>query len=75
MKVIQGGSGIVYGVELTRRNLLILLSKLDRSDSAKTIMTIMTGGSFFVRAVEDDAHYADRTPGPMHPDDEAKAAQ
>ena len=72
MRVIQGGSGIVYGVELTRRNLLVLLSKLDRSDSAKTLMT---GGSFFVRAVEDDAHYADRTPGPMHPDDEAKAAQ
>ena len=71
MKVIRD-SGAVYGVELTRRNLLILLSKLDRSDSAKTIMT---GGSFFVRAVEDDAHYADRTPGPMHPDDEAKAAQ
>ena len=72
MRVIQGGSGIVYGVELTRRNLVVLLSKLDRSDSAKTLMT---GGSFFVRAVEDDAHYADRTPGPMHPDDEAKAAQ
>ena len=72
MRVIQGGSGIVYGVELTRRNLVVLLSKLDRTDSAKTIMT---GGSFFVRAVEDDAHYADRTPGPMHPDDEAKAAQ
>lgn len=72
MRVIQGGSGIVYGVELTRHNLVVLLSKLDRSDSAKTLMT---GGSFFVRAVEDDAHYADRTPGPMHPDDEAKAAQ
>ena len=49
--------------ELTRRNLLVLLAKLDDPDSLRTI--IDATGCVQVRAVEDQEHYADRSPGPM----------
>jgi len=60
---------------LSRRNLLSLLAKLDGHppDSA----CIIGGGTdalgFFVKAEEDDVHYADRGYpkwGEMHPDTE-----
>ena len=55
-------------VELTRRNLVALLAKLDGHppDSARTL--IDPEDRIAVRAVEDAAHYADRMPGPLHED-------
>lgn len=52
-----------FGVELTRRNLEVLLAKLDMPGSARTIVK----DGFSVRAVENDDHYAaeGREPGPM----------
>lgn len=69
MKVVHDDNGFA-GVELTRRNLRALLTKLDGfpAGSACTIMD----GRVFVRAVEDEVHYAGRKPGPMHGDTEAK---
>lgn len=48
-------------VELTRRNLTVLLRKLDDPRSVRTILK----DGVAVRAVEDEEHYADREPGPM----------
>lgn len=50
-------------IELTRRNLMVLLAKLDDPDSQRTL--IDPDGMIAVRAVEDAEHYADREPGPM----------
>lgn len=50
-------------IELTRRNLTVLLAKLDDPDSKRTI--IDPEGRIAVRAVEDAEHYADREPGAM----------
>lgn len=68
-------------VFLTRRNLTILLSKLDRTKagdpSACTIVKQDTVHSkypctdvIWVTALEDEDYYSDRDPGPMHPKDE-----
>jgi hypothetical protein len=54
----------IVGIELTRRNLEILLAKLDDPASARTILDGETG--FRVTAVENDAHYFDRAPGEMY---------
>lgn len=51
-------------IELTRRNLEVLLAKLDDPASARTICDGTTG--FAVTAVENDAHYLTRPPGPMY---------
>lgn len=51
-------------IELTRRNLEILLAKLDDPASVRTILDGTTG--FAVTAVENDVHYADRAPGEMY---------
>ena len=54
------------GIELTRRNLTVLLRKLDMAKGTTACTIIAPGGSgFYVKAVEDEAHYADRTPGAM----------
>lgn len=50
-------------VELTRRNLEVLLAKLDDSLSKRTI--IDCDHRIAVRAVENDEHYAHRQPGVM----------
>jgi hypothetical protein len=55
-------------LELTRRNLEILLAKLDDPESARTI--IGPENNFMVRAVENEAHYANRPAGPMLVDGE-----
>lgn len=68
-------------VHLSRRNLLTLLSKLDRTKrgdvSACTIIKRDTVHPKFpcsevitVHAVEDEDYYTDREPGRMHPEDE-----
>lgn len=65
---------------LTRRNLLTLLSKLDRSKtgslSARTIVKTDTVHSVYpctdviaVTAVEDEDYYTDREAGMVHPAD------
>jgi len=71
-------------VYLTRRNLLSLLSKLDRQAAGEpTVCTIVkhdnvhpkypqTMQEIWVTAVEDDQYYIDREPGPIHPADEPK---
>ena len=51
-------------VELTRRNLVALLEKLDDPLSFK--MLIDPDHVIAVRAVEDKDHYSDRPPGPIH---------
>lgn len=55
--------GDVPVIELTRRNLEVLLMKLDMPDSARTIGD--PEGNIWVRAVEDMEHYSDRLPGQM----------
>lgn len=71
-------------VYLTRRNLLTLLSKLDRQAAGDvTMCTIVkydnvhskypqTMDAIEVVAVEDADYYTDRDPGGMHPLDEPK---
>jgi hypothetical protein len=51
-------------VELTRRNLTVLLEKLDDPLSFK--MLIDPDHQIAVRAVEDGDHYRDRPPGPVY---------
>lgn len=61
--------GPLVTVELTRRNLLSLLAKLDGNppDSYCAI----TKGNVIVKAVEDAEHYDDHEAGEMHPATEA----
>lgn len=60
MKYIEGDQPIL---ELTRRNLQVLLAKLDDPYSAR--MLLDPDGMIFVRAVENDEHYKaeNRLPG------------
>lgn len=58
----------VVGVELTRRNLLALLAKLD-GNPPNSACTLERQG-FFVKAVENEAHYSDRLAGGLHVDTE-----
>jgi hypothetical protein len=51
-------------LELTRRNLETLLAKLDDPASVRTLADGETG--FAVVAVENEAHYANREPGPIY---------
>ena len=66
MKYIDNGTPAddLPVIELTRRNLEILLAKLDDPLSARTIGR----DGVWVRAVENDDHYAaeDRSPGAMY---------
>ena len=68
-------------VYLTRRNLLTLLSKLDRAAKGEfTNKTLIKGDTVHplypcsdviaVIAIEDDDYYIDRVPGGIHPDDD-----
>lgn len=50
-------------VTLSRRNLESLLHKLDWEGSERTIVN----GPLVVKAEDNDEHYRDREPGPMHP--------
>jgi hypothetical protein len=56
--------GEVPVVELTRRNLVALLEKLDDPKSARTLVD--RTDRIAVRAVEDVEHYADRAPGEVY---------
>ena len=70
-------------VFLSRRNLLTLLSKLDRKAKGEgTACTLIKSDvlhpkypcstKIVVTAVEDNDYYTDRAPGPVHPSDEPK---
>ena len=52
-------------VELSRRNLEVLLAKLDDESSARTIIKVDKAGTVEVKAVENEKHYSDREPGSM----------
>lgn len=67
-------------VFLSRRNLLTLISKLDRKKSGEgTACTIIKNDTIHsefpcsnkiqVTAVEDEVYYKDRNPGEIHPSD------
>ena len=73
-----------HTIYLSRRNLLALLSKLDRQEAGdETACAIVkyanpsdpycnTIDQVMVIAVPDDEFYANRSPGIMHPLDEVK---
>lgn len=73
---------MVAQLYLSRRNLLVLLSKLDRKKAGEvTACTIIklddknptykqSPTRISVTAVEDDDYYVNRPPGEMHPSDE-----
>lgn len=75
MKAVYENNELV-GIELTRRNLETLLLKLERADSERTITKLFVNDhrtraiQFAVTAVENEAHYADRPAGEMHPAEE-----
>lgn len=56
---------------LSRRNLLTLLSKLDRVKSGEhSLCTIIKPCGTVVTAVENEVEYMNRKPGVVHPLDE-----
>ena len=55
-------------IELTRRNLLTLLAKLDGNPDGSSC-TIGREG-WWIKAVEDSVHYSDRPAGQMDPETE-----
>ena len=73
-----------HQIYLSKRNLLILLSKLDRQEAGDaTACTIVkyanpsdpycnTIDQVMVIAIPDEKFYTNRSPGAMHPLDEAK---
>ena len=62
-------------VSLSERNLLALLSKLKRPDSAKALCKTTEAGFIMLVVEPDDEHYGTTTPGKMHPKDEAFIAK
>lgn len=65
MKYIPRQDGApIATIELSRRNLEVLLAKLDDPASARTI--IDGQGHIAVKAVENEEHYTDRAPGLMY---------
>lgn len=64
MKYIDGS---MPTVELTRRNLTALLSKLDGNPPGSFCTIIDPDYRVAVKAVEDAEHYSERAPGDMHP--------
>lgn len=65
MKYLERGELQMPTVELTRRNLLALLCKLDGHPPDSMCTIADPDGKIAVKAVEDSAHYSDREPGPM----------
>jgi hypothetical protein len=64
----------VVRVTLSRRNLQTLLLKLDEP-SERTLIRNCDGVMLYVMGENDEAHYGDRTPGMVHPREEAKLAE
>ena len=57
-------------LELSQRNLLTLLHKLEVPGSTATISKPTPEGTVLIHAVPDEVAYRDREPGPMSPDSE-----
>lgn len=57
------GERLLHKIELTRRNLEVLLAKLDDPLSARTLVD--PDWQISVHAVENEEHYASREPGEM----------
>ena len=58
-------------ITLSRRNLLVLLAKLDRVAAGdESHCSIVKGNGVEIHAEEDSVHYANRTPGAMLSKDE-----
>jgi len=57
-------------ISLSERNLLALLSKLKRKNSAKTLCKTTDAGFIMLIAEPDSEHYGTTEPGKMHPIDE-----
>lgn len=57
-------------IVLSRRNLLALLHKLDKSGSSRTLVKSCDNGVLIVRAEDDSEHYGDKKPGQMTSDTE-----
>lgn len=65
MKFIPAADGQeLHTLELTRRNLEVLLAKLDDPLSQRTLRD--PDWHVMVRAVENVEHYSDREPGEMY---------
>lgn len=62
---VERVKGNVVRIVLSKRNLQVLLNKLNRPESFKTIYK----DGVFVVAETDEVHYIDHEPGPMHPKD------
>ena len=70
MKIISHGEQGVH-IELSRRNLLALLHKLEKPGSARLISIEGEDGfELWVAAAPDEVHYAGREPGRMSQDTE-----
>lgn len=70
---------VIVQVDLSKRNLLSLLHKLEMEGSARTIWTadnVPDGYILSVRSESDEEHYAGREYGPgiMHPETETFVA-
>ena len=66
--MVAGKGHPVLHVELTRRNLLALLAKLEVPGSACSLSKTDDNVSIIVTSVPDAEHYNDREPGAVHPD-------
>ena len=67
MRYIPGYDGLPC-VELSRRNLLALLAKLNGSPPDSACTLIDSDHNIMVKAVENAAHYSHRAPGMLHED-------
>ena len=70
MKFVQRGDLGLPTVELTRRNLRVLLAKLDGHPPGSECTIVDPGNWVAVKAVEDEEHYMNRVPGAMHDETE-----
>lgn len=58
-------------VTVSERNLRSLLNKLERPDSARTLVKTEESGQTIILVAEHDGpHYAGREPGPVHEADD-----
>ena len=72
MKYVPGDETNIQRIELSRRNLISLLAKLDGNPPNSACTLIDPDNRIAVKAVEDAEHYEaeGRLPGPMHEDTE-----
>ena len=71
MKYVERGELQMPTVELTRRNLVALLAKLDGRPRDSMCTIVDPDRKIAVKAVEDSEHYADRNPGALRDETES----